>query len=153
MTVKTSFSGVCLFTVVYMSEERYMSEETHTEKLVLAVTKTYDYCDMSQETLKWNTPKPKSVSISSDIYTFRYTCIFFVLWQVCKLLVELAQAAGPSLAALARSCSFRLHISALQLFECLCVCVSALGFFSPFPFFFFSPLRLAYLIVRGSSPY
>ena len=39
-------------TVVYMSEERYMSEETHTEKLVLAVTKTYDYCDMSQETLK-----------------------------------------------------------------------------------------------------
>ena len=34
-----------------------------------------------------------------------------------KLLVELAQAAGPSLAALAWSCSFRGHISALQLFE------------------------------------
>ena len=42
----------CIHTVVYLSEERYMSEETHTEKLVLAVTKTYDYCDMSQETLK-----------------------------------------------------------------------------------------------------
>ena len=40
------------YTVVDMSEERYMSEETHTEKLVLTVTKTYDYCDMSQETLK-----------------------------------------------------------------------------------------------------
>ena len=52
-----------------MSEERYMSEETRTEKLISTVTKTYDYCDMSQETLKWNTPKPKSVSISSDIYT------------------------------------------------------------------------------------
>ena len=52
-----------------MSEERYMSEETHTEKLISTVTKTYDYCDMSQETLKWNTHKPKSVSISSDIYT------------------------------------------------------------------------------------
>ena len=47
---KTETRHAC--TVVYMSEERYMSEETHTEKLVLAVTKTYDYCDMSQETLK-----------------------------------------------------------------------------------------------------
>ena len=50
--VCTSYGKGLTCTVVYMSEERYMSEETHTEKLVSTVTKTYDYCDMSQETLK-----------------------------------------------------------------------------------------------------
>ena len=56
-----------------------------------------------------------------------------VLFVSCdKLLVELAQAAGPSLA---RSCSFRLHICALQLFECLCVCVKPLVFNSLSLFF------------------
>ena len=39
-------------TVVFLSEERYMSDETHTEQLGLTVTKTYDYCDMPQETIK-----------------------------------------------------------------------------------------------------
>ena len=45
-----------------MSEERYMSEETHTEKLVLAVTRDTQV----------KHPKAQKVSLSLLTYTLRY---------------------------------------------------------------------------------
>ena len=39
-------------TVMYLLQQTPLLQETHTEKVVLKVAKTYDYCVLLQQTLK-----------------------------------------------------------------------------------------------------
>ena len=59
---------ICNDRNVFVIRDTFVTRHTHTEKLVLTVTKTFDYCDMLQETHQVKHPKPQNVTIGTNKY-------------------------------------------------------------------------------------